>query len=311
MVNINIIKKFEKEFREDIEKKEYDKIDINNLNIINKQEFKSDLTDLIDCSKDFYEDLIKIYTNEEKVLELETDTYLEIKGSGILYIIIKESLDLFLDFENKNFTGINVKILIKENLNVNLITKDIGSKLNRNLKIIAKENVNLNHILLIKNSFYSKTKIQLDKDSSYNLNGVIFQNVNKIYNNVEIQHIGDDSNSNIKIDLLSLDNSKIFSDIKTKVRKGVKFVEGHQKSKGLILNRDVQIVCEPILEIDSNEVISSHSASVSNIDKEEQFYFNSRGFSLKETQDFIVNEKVNFLIEKIGNEEFRNKLNLF
>lgn len=63
----------------------------------------------------------------------------------------------------------------------------------------------------------------------------------------------------------------------------------HFSSNILLLDDKSKANALPSLEIDNNNVSSKHAAAVSNVDKQQKFYLNSRGFSDKEAEQLISN----------------------
>lgn len=298
-------------FNENIKNKKFSNLSSNCDNFVDKSNTKIDLTDLISCSEDYFEDMLKIYEAEEKVLEINENKYLKLCGTGILYLIVNKDSNLFLDvkIENENFESLFIKILVKENVKFNLIGFNQGKNLFTNIKIIANDNSKINHLMFNYNNFFNSNEVKLNENVVYELQGINYSQNENLINYNEAFHINDNSKSDFKINCYSFENSKIECKTKTKTERNIKQIEGHQKSAGLILSKTSKISCEPILEILSKDVISSHSASVSKIFDDVKYYLMSRGMSDKEIKDFIVNQRYEYLIEKIEVEEFKNILN--
>lgn len=297
-------------FKEFLGKKEFSILEIEDVDLISKEEYKEDLIALISCSENYFEDLLKVYGTKEKVLKIDSDKYLKIKGTGILYLIVNQNSNLFLDIDAYQFEGLFIKILVKENIKLNLINQNNGQNLFTNIKIIQEENSQVKHLVFNVNNKQNINESNLNKSAIYELEGINYSSESDLINFNNVFHKGNNSNSNFKINCYAFEKSIIMCKTKTKVESNAKSCIGHQKAYGLILSNDSKINCEPILEILSNDVISSHSASVSKIFDDTKYYLMSRGMSDEEIKDFIVKERFNYLIEKIEVEEFKHRINI-
>lgn len=61
-----------------------------------------------------------------------------------------------------------------------------------------------------------------------------------------------------------------------------------QQNKNLLLSRDAEVDTKPQLEIDANEVMCTHGATVGQLSEEALFYFRSRGITQEEAMRFLV-----------------------
>ena len=108
-----ISRMFEDKFKKSLEKKEFSKLNVKNVKLEDKQDSKSNLTPLISCSENYFEDLLKVYVEIEKVLKIDSNMYLNITGTRILYLIVNKDSNLFLDIKSEKFEGVFIKILVK------------------------------------------------------------------------------------------------------------------------------------------------------------------------------------------------------
>lgn len=213
----------ENEFKNNLEK-EFSRLEIENVNLIDKKDSKSDLTSLISCSEDYFEDLMKIYGVDEKVLEIDSNQHLTVNGSGILYLIINNDSSVFLDFKSESFESLFVKILVKKNINFELINQNMGEDLFTNIKIIQEENSKLKHIFFNVNNKQNINQTRLSLNAIYDLEGINYSQNEKLVNLNNAYHIGDNSNSDFKINCYSFDKSNIMCKTKTRIEKKTKIV---------------------------------------------------------------------------------------
>lgn len=73
-----------------------------------------------------------------------------------------------------------------------------------------------------------------------------------------------------------------------KVEKGADQSLGQFTSKTLLLSEQASAHCWPFLEIKNNDVKVSHSVAVSQLNKEELFYLQSRGLNNKSSQKLLI-----------------------
>ena len=76
----------------------------------------------------------------------------------------------------------------------------------------------------------------------------------------------------------------------------------------ILLSPDARSDAIPGLEILTNDVKATHSASVSQIDEEQIFYMMSRGLSEDESKKFIVMGFLEPAISRINSEELRDTM---
>ena len=84
--------------------------------------------------------------------------------------------------------------------------------------------------------------------------------------------------------------------------------DGYQSNQNLILGERSEIKSIPGLEICADDVSCSHGATVGRIDETELFYLQARGIPLAEAERLIVEGFFAEVIEKIPDENTRNRL---
>lgn len=93
-----------------------------------------------------------------------------------------------------------------------------------------------------------------------------------------------------------------------KIEKDAKNANSILSEHSLLLSGESKSDAIPGLEIKTNEVKATHSASVAPIDEEKIFYIMSRGLSLDETKKLIVFGFFAPVIERVNSEEMKIKL---
>lgn len=164
---------------------------------------------------------------------------------------------------------------------------------------------------IILNSSLNKSKIvsKLVGENSKSQINTINYSSNGDKSDIEVisHHQAKNTNSNI--------NSKVILDNKSKsiyrsniiVDKECSDIKGHQLAKALLLDKESKIDAVPMLEVNNEKVEISHGVSISDIDKEELFYLQSRGISKEASRNMIINGFIQQELDKLS-EETREKI---
>lgn len=79
--------------------------------------------------------------------------------------------------------------------------------------------------------------------------------------------------------------------------------QGFLKQSILLLSKDARAKATPKLEIKTDEVRASHSATVGQVDEEQLFYLMARGFSRQQALDLTVRSFLSEVVEKLSDEQ--------
>jgi len=90
-----------------------------------------------------------------------------------------------------------------------------------------------------------------------------------------------------------------------KIRKDAQHSDAYQANRSLILSPHAKADSIPKLEIEANDVRCTHGATVGQVDAEQLFYLQSRGFSLEEAQNTLVHGFFQPVIDRIALEQVR------
>jgi len=85
-----------------------------------------------------------------------------------------------------------------------------------------------------------------------------------------------------------------------KIRKDAQHSNAYQANRNLLLSGRARADSIPKLEIEANDVRCTHGATVGQVDSEQLFYLQSRGFSTKEAQDMLVHGFFQPVIDRIA-----------
>lgn len=309
MANNIQIKKIHEDFEKEIKKKSFEKLSIRGFNLIEKEKYLGDLTSLISCSENIMEDLIKVYSDSDSVIEINSDSCLDIYGVGILYIIVKKSCSLELNFLDKKeiFSAPFVKILVEENIDLNLIEYSNSSNLYKNLFVVLKNNSNLISSQFIYNSSFNSSLVKLSNSCIYNLKSSYKISNNNSFIKNESFHIGENSKSNLDVKGIILNSARVINDGKIKISRNAINSVGHQNLKNLILDKSSFVSSDPILKVDNSKVECSHASSISKIDDEILFYIASKGISYDYSLKLIIDGFLYGVLENISSLKLKEK----
>jgi Fe-S cluster assembly protein SufD len=90
-----------------------------------------------------------------------------------------------------------------------------------------------------------------------------------------------------------------------KIRKDAQHSDAYQANRSLILSPHAKADSIPKLEIEANDVRCTHGATVGQVDAEQLFYLQSRGYSLEEAQNTLVHGFFQPVIDRIALEQVR------
>jgi len=83
------------------------------------------------------------------------------------------------------------------------------------------------------------------------------------------------------------------------IEKGGTNAQGFLKQSVLLLGENARAKATPQLEIKTDEVRASHSATVGQVDQEQLFYFMSRGLNKKQAVEAVVRSFLAEVVEKL------------
>ena len=237
------------------------------------------------------------------------------------------------------------KIVINKNCQATLIEDYISfenevSLTNSVTEIILKEDARLNHSFierLAKSAFYiGHSHVTLAQNATYDGN-VIVHGGRLSRSDISIDLNAMHASANFYG--LSLINGRQISDVKTSIKhnapncrsnqlhksivaggahsifngkicveEGAVVTEAHQQNKSLMLSTKARITTEPKLEINNDDVVCTHGATISQIDEDILFFFKSRGIDQVEATKLCVNAFLHEIISKIPVVEIQNSL---
>lgn len=122
------------------------------------------------------------------------------------------------------------------------------------------------------------------------------------------KHIGKHTSSNIVVNGVLLDRAYADFVGNVIIAESAVDTEGHLDEHTLLLGERSRSDAIPQLEIDTNEVVASHSSSITKIDDEQLFYLLSRGIPETEARYMIVRGFVEGIIDGMPHQETKDGL---
>ena len=93
-----------------------------------------------------------------------------------------------------------------------------------------------------------------------------------------------------------------------KIRKDAQHSDAYQANRSLILSPKAKADSIPKLEIEANDVRCTHGATMGQVDADQLFYLQSRGFSLEDAQNTLVHGFFQPVIDRIALEQVRQQI---
>ena len=138
---------------------------------------------------------------------------------------------------------------------------------------------------------------------------VVFGNNEQCFDLVsDLSHVGPSTKGRILSNSVLTDRAQSVFKGMIRIGKEAKNSNAYLAGHAILLSEDAKSDAIPGLEILTNDVKATHSASVSQIDDEQIFYIMSRGLSESEAKKFIVLGFLEPAISRIRSEELRDTM---
>ncbi len=83
------------------------------------------------------------------------------------------------------------------------------------------------------------------------------------------------------------------------VERGIRGSEAHQQAQTLLLDAGARVVVRPWLQIDNDDVVASHGATVGQLDEDALFYLRQRGLERGAAERLLVRAFASALVESV------------
>jgi len=119
------------------------------------------------------------------------------------------------------------------------------------------------------------------------------------HSHVTVEHKAPHTQSRQHFKTVLKEKSKSSFEGKIKVHSVAQKTEAYQLNNHLLLSDEAEAHAKPNLEISADDVKASHGATVSQLKEEELFYFRSRGISLPEAKEALVQGFCDEILEQV------------
>ena len=192
-----------------------------------------------------------------------------------LFLDVDVAESASVNFTNNADNPNNKKLLTTVNYLVNL---EKNAEFN-GFNILNKDGLLRNEFVVNLNQEHSR----FDLRGLYLLNDEAMANVCCYVN-----HNASDTYSNVNFRGVVNGNAKAWFNAKAIVAKDIERIQAYQNNKNIQLSKKAEINTKPELEIYSDDVVCTHGATIGELDKDALFYLQSRGLTLSESQQLLL-----------------------
>ena len=196
-------------------------------------------------------------------------------------LVIEEDTELVLNF---NDTSRDIYIVVEDNICLNIV--DISFNTSNKINITLK---NDSRVIYNKFSINSGDYIYTLLDGKYS--NVVINN--SVVNNDDtkmkfvIEHNNTNTSSNLSNHGVNNSSGTLYFNVDSKINRSASLACADQENKIInLVKGDSKIL--PNLLVDNYDVSASHSAYISDFDKENMFYLKSRGISDNEARRLLL-----------------------
>ena len=196
-------------------------------------------------------------------------------------LVIEEDTELVFNFKD---TSRNIYIVVEDNICLNIV--DISFNTSNKINITLK---NDSRVIYNKFSINSGDYIYTLLDGEYS--NVVINN--SVVNNDDtkmkfvIEHNNTNTSSNLSNHGVNNSSGTLYFNVDSKINRSASLACADQENKIInLVKGDSKIL--PNLLVDNYDVSASHSAYISDFDKESMFYLKSRGISEKDARRLLL-----------------------
>lgn len=227
-------------------------------------------------------------------------------SSSLDEIILKMEKDssVYLFYKIENSKKFTIDVSDNSEVIINLVNTSTGSdfSLSGHVSANASLKINVADFANKKNTFKCLVNLEGEKATCYTHLATVSKNDDNKTFEINLNHLYKDTVGKVECYGVAKNNSKIvFSGSSFIKNKAVKSSTS-QIAKAMIFDKDSVATAKPILAIDENDVIASHSAAVGRINEDHIYYLTSRGLSVEEARELITLGYLKPIINKFDEE---------
>ena len=150
------------------------------------------------------------------------------------------------------------------------------------------------------------------ENSSFTMNILVnIKNKSFVENIIHTIHQNENTTSNIKIKHILKDKSKSsFKPLSVVQNKAIN-AQAYQYSQAILCNDGANVVVEPHLEIQVDELKAAHGSSIGFLDKNALYYLQSRGISLIQAKELLLKAFENEIYDSISLQNIKDFIKNF
>ncbi|NMB60957.1 MAG: Fe-S cluster assembly protein SufD [Chloroflexi bacterium] len=242
-----------------------------------------------------------------------------IPNTTLLYVGKNSSATLIRERRSGNCTKImNVGIMeiyLDENAHLDLIDIQDNSHQTwdfQNQKASLQKDASINWFSLLKGCEFSKSRLEVSlngQGSSAIVSGLFIPTAKQqIFMDTAQNHMAKNTTSDLLYRGVVDGESRSMWEGMIYVDEKAIHTDGYQANNNLVLSRTAKIDSTPGLEILTNDVRCSHGVTITNLDKEQLFYLESRGIPDKTGEALIISGFVQTVIDRVVEKEIQQFL---
>ena len=221
---------------------------------------------------------------DDKINVIEEQNYKVQKKEDQIIINIIDDTDLLLEI--KSIGNIIFEIEKDKKLKIKNISKSNNRHIKFEYNLGENSNLFINEFLLC-NEVEEEHYVNLNEHNA-SINMMIRSiSTNEEKYKVIVNHLANNTKSNIEARSVNTSDGKIHFHIESKVPKEITNCDVNQDTRIYTFNQN-KCTIDPILLIENNDVIANHAAFIGRFDEEVLFYLMSRGISKKESIHLLV-----------------------
>lgn len=226
----------------------------------------------------------------------------EVKENSEIYLLLQIEKDTNVSFDIKK----SAKVII----NVINIARQNNSKINAIVDKSANIQINIADFSSGNSSFKCLVDLKdVEAKCNIHLATVSKNNDEKIFE-INSNHLSKETSGKVECYGVAKNSSKLVFSGFSNIKKNSIKSSTNQIAKAMIFDENAVANAKPVLCIDENDVIASHSAAVGRINEEHIFYLTSRGLSVEEAREIITLGYLKPIINKFDEENKEKILSL-
>ena len=153
-----------------------------------------------------------------------------------------------------------------------------------------------------------RTELKGEGSQSETMSVIFGHNKENFQIDNEVIHLGNKSHSNMLSRVVLDDDAIANYNGLVKVNLNAKNCKGYQKKETILLSENAKINAVPNLEIQNNDVMCSHGATISQIDSNKLFYMMSRGINKKDAKKIIIEGFFDPILSRLKEESIEDEV---